>query len=456
MTATFSESMPLKWTGKRLKYAAPLRIERVDATSDHSEYLGLENIQSWTGKLLPMEADESAIGDDSNGGTASSFQKGDVLFGKLRPYLAKAFHADRKGVCSTEFLVLKPQPDVHSRFLLYAVLSRKFVDLVDASTFGAKMPRANWDFIGSMSTPIPSLDIQKRIANYLDRETTHIDTLIAEKEHMLSLLKEKRAALISQAVTRGLDPDVPLKPSDHLGSSDILPEKDDGDTVGGNEVSTVDLFSGLPANWQKTPLKRVCEFAVSNVDKHSLENELPVRLCNYTDVYRNEKVSPTLDLMIATATEEEIERFHLEENDVVITKDSESWDDIGVPAYVETTSDDFVCGYHLALIRPKKNLLDGRYLFRCMQSRPVALQLELEATGVTRYGIPKNAIGSALLPLPNLEAQTEIADYLDRETIRIDVLSKEISSSIELLKERRSALITAAVTGQIDPKDMTA
>lgn len=201
VTPTFSESLPPEWVEKRLKYAAPLRIERVEATSEHRKYLGLENIQSWTGKLLPTKIDESVARKDSEGGKAISFQKDDVLFGKLRPYLAKAFHADKSGFCSTEFLVLKPQPDLHPEFLLYSMLSPEFVGLVNASTFGAKMPRANWDFIGSMSIPVPGLDIQQRIANYLDRETAHIDTLVAEIERTLVLLKEKRSALITAAVT---------------------------------------------------------------------------------------------------------------------------------------------------------------------------------------------------------------------------------------------------------------
>ena len=201
VTPTFSESLPPEWVEKRLKYAAPLRIERVEATSEHRKYLGLENIQSWTGKLLPTKVDESVARKDSEGGNAISFQKDDVLFGKLRPYLAKAFHADKSGFCSTEFLVLKPQPDLHPEFLLYSMLSPEFVGLVNASTFGAKMPRANWDFIGSMSIPVPDLDIQQRIANYLDRETAHIDTLVAEIERTLALLEEKRSALITAAVT---------------------------------------------------------------------------------------------------------------------------------------------------------------------------------------------------------------------------------------------------------------
>lgn len=215
-------------------------------------------------------------------------------------------------------------------------------------------------------------------------------------------------------------------------------------------MSSADLLASLPHGWRRVPLKTICDFAVSNVDKHSFDHELPVRLCNYTDVYKNDRVSPDMDLMAATATPQEIERFHLEVGDVVITKDSESWSDIAIPAYVEGTADDFVCGYHLALIRPRKDVLDGRFLFRCMQSRPVALQLELEATGVTRYGLPKDAIGLAVLPLPPLPTQLRIANYLDRETARIDGLIAEKERMLALLEEKRAALISRVVTRGLD------
>jgi type I restriction enzyme S subunit len=216
-------------------------------------------------------------------------------------------------------------------------------------------------------------------------------------------------------------------------------------------VSGVDLLTSLPAGWRRVPLKTACDFAVSNVDKHSIDGELPVRLCNYTDVYNNDRVSPNMELMAATATPQEIERFHLEVGDVVITKDSESWDDIAIPAYVEGSEDDFVCGYHLAFLRPRRDVLDGRFLFRCMQSRPVVLQLELEATGVTRYGLAKDAIGLAVLPLPPLPTQLRIANYLDRETARIDGLIGEKGRMLALLEEKRAALIICVVSRGLDP-----
>lgn len=215
-------------------------------------------------------------------------------------------------------------------------------------------------------------------------------------------------------------------------------------------MKATELLLTLPEGWRTVPIKAACYYTVSNVDKHSLEDEIPVRLCNYTDVYKNDRVSPDLELMSATATKDEIDKFRLEVGDVVITKDSESWDDIAIAAYVEGTAEDFVCGYHLAFMRPKSGLLDGRFLFRCVQSRPVALQLELEATGVTRYGLPKGAIGNALIPLPTLETQRLIADYLDRETTRIDALVTEKEKMLALLEEKRAALISRAITRGLD------
>jgi type I restriction enzyme, S subunit len=210
-------------------------------------------------------------------------------------------------------------------------------------------------------------------------------------------------------------------------------------------------FVGTPNNWQITPIKAIAQYLVSNVDKHSHENEVNIRLCNYTDVYKNEKISLDMNFMHATATPEEISKFHLEVDDVVITKDSESWKDIAVPTYIAETSDDLICGYHLAIVRPNKQKLNGRFLFRCLQSRPVALQLELASTGVTRYGLPKGAIGSALIPLPPVNIQGQIADYIDLETTEIDALIAEKEHMLTLLDEKREALISHAVTRGLNP-----
>ena len=207
----------------------------------------------------------------------------------------------------------------------------------------------------------------------------------------------------------------------------------------------------LPDNWEAKPLRSVADYVVSNVDKVPDDDEIPVRLCNYTNVYSNEFITLALDFMQATASEAEIAKFGIAVDDVIITKDSESWDDIGVPALVRETADDLVCGYHLALLRPLKQKVDGAFLFRCLQAKPVRVQLELAASGVTRFGIPKSEIGTMRLPVPPLAQQHTIADYLDRETARLDALVAAKERVLGVLAEKRRALITRTVTRGLDP-----
>ena len=182
------------------------------------------------------------------------------------------------------------------------------------------------------------------------------------------------------------------------------------------------------------------------MDKLSHEGEEPVRLCNYTDVYHREFITPELPLMEATATQGEIERFSLLAGDVVITKDSESWDDIAVPTYIQESAPDLVCGYHLAMLRGRKQKLDGRFLFRCFQAGRIRSQLEIEAKGVTRYGLPNSAIGDTALPIPPLPTQRCIAAYLDRATRQLDALVASKEELLRLLEEKRASLISHAVT----------
>ena len=207
----------------------------------------------------------------------------------------------------------------------------------------------------------------------------------------------------------------------------------------------------VPHNWTVRPLRSVAEYAVSNVDKIPSDDELPVRLCNYTDVYNNEAIHLGIEFMAGTATQAEIDKFHLLADDVVITKDSESWDDIAIPALVTETADDFVCGYHLAIIRPDPETLDGAFLFRCLQSKALRIQLELAANGITRFGIPKNSIGSMALPVPPKPIQLAIAQFLDRETNDIDALIAAKQRLLDLLAEKRRAIVAEAIMRGLNP-----
>jgi type I restriction enzyme S subunit len=209
--------------------------------------------------------------------------------------------------------------------------------------------------------------------------------------------------------------------------------------------------TNIPRGWTVRPLRSVADYAVSNVDKISSEDEMAVRLCNYTDVYNNETIHLGMEFMAGTASQAEIEKFRLLADDVVITKDSESWDDIAIPALVTEAADDLVCGYHLAMIRPHREKLIGAFLLRCLQSKKLRIQLELAANGITRFGIPKNAIGSMALPVPPTSVQRAITHFLDRETADIDTLIAAKQRLLDLLDEKRRAIIAEAVMRGMNP-----
>jgi len=214
--------------------------------------------------------------------------------------------------------------------------------------------------------------------------------------------------------------------------------------------SGVAWLGEVPAHWEVRRLKFVARYQNSNVDKKSYEGQKNVRLCNYTDVYYNEKITNNMDFMVATATDAEIKSMSLKEGDVVITKDSEDPTDIGVPALVSEPLDNVVCGYHLTVLRAK-NQDAARYLHRAIQSHPTRAHFFVESPGVTRFGLNQDAIGGLVMPVPPIVERKKIAAFLDEKTTQIDQLIEKKTRFIELLKEKRQALIDHAVTNGLEP-----
>ena len=214
--------------------------------------------------------------------------------------------------------------------------------------------------------------------------------------------------------------------------------------------SGVKWIGEVPAHWTVSRLRDLASMRVSNVDKHSRQNETPARLCNYVDVYHNERITPAMPFMHSTAAASQIERYRLQPGDVLITKDSEIWNDIGVPALVESADSTMICGYHLALLRPKIGRAQPGYLFRALQSTAVASQFHVRANGVTRFGLTQSAIKAVRIPVPPLTEQAAIARFLDHAVRRIQRYVSVKQKLITLLDEQKRGLILQAVTGRID------
>lgn len=164
-------------------------------------------------------------------------------------------------------------------------------------------------------------------------------------------------------------------------------------------------------NWHMVSLRDVVDLRISGVDKKTKKGEHPVRLCNYTDVYNNTFINADMDFMTATATENEIFKCLLSDGDVIITKDSEKHDDIGVPALVRGDIPNLVCGYHLTILRPTPKI-DGNYLYYALNTVEARHQFQSYANGITRFGLRKTDIGFVEIPLPPLDEQRSIAHTL--------------------------------------------
>ena len=434
------EDVPEHWEVRRLKYLVSINDDVLPENTDPGltiQYVDIGNVDHRRG----VHSFESVTFGAAPSRARRIVRHGDTIVSTVRTYLQAIAPIRRPAsnmIVSTGFAVLRPRLALFSSGFAYHVLNASgFIEDVVARSVGANYPAISANQIGSIPVATPTLSEQRAISRYLDRETAKIDALIARNEVLIERFKEQRTALISRTVTRGLPPDESRK-------AGIDPHP----TL---KPSGVEWLGDLPEHWEIAALCRVtADIRSSNVDKHVRSNEIAVKLCNYVDVYYNESIDSQITYVHGSATGRQIGIFQLREGDVLITKDSEAQDDIGVPALVVEHVPDLVAGYHLVLVRPDLQCLYGPYLFRALQSDVASLQFTHCAQGVTRYGMTYPGIRSVRLPIPPLMEQHLIAGYLDRETAKIDKAVTLARQETDLLREYRTRLISDVVTGKVD------
>ena len=205
------------------------------------------------------------------------------------------------------------------------------------------------------------------------------------------------------------------------------------------------LEKAIPDNWEIGILSDVSEIKFSNVDKIASSDEAPISLCNYLDVYNNEYIDGRIEFMPATATDEEIGKFALKKGDVIITKDSETPDDIAKPAVVVQDLTNVLCGYHLALIRPDSQRVDSVFLGKMLSSKIVNHQFERLAQGLTRFGLEVSSIKNALIAIPPLPEQRKIAEILSTVDEAIEKTDAIIQETQQLKKGLMQKLFTEGI-----------
>jgi len=201
----------------------------------------------------------------------------------------------------------------------------------------------------------------------------------------------------------------------------------------------------LPEEWEVMRLDDYTDIRLSNVDKKIFKDELSVLLCNYLEVYKNEYITSSMPFMVGSAKRGEIEKFKILKDDVIITKDSEDGNDIAKPAHVSEEIDNLICGYHLALLRPKDDI-NGLFLSKALQLQNVNIFFQKRANGMTRFGISKHTIQNALIPLPPLPEQHHIAEILST----VDETIEHTEALIEKYRNIKKGLMTDLLTLGID------
>lgn len=416
--APWAKRTPENWVMKRLKYAASLISEKIEAGTTGLRYIGLEHVEPWTGRLI--EATEGEGGAD---GLSSRFRPDDVLFGKLRPYLAKVHRAEQNGVCSGELLVLRPTL-LDSRYLNYFLLMNEFIGAVDASTYGSKMPRANWEFIGNLPILVPSLNEQRMIADFLDRETAKVGDLVDCKSTLLRQLDDREQSLITSTVCRGLNASAPTR------------------------ATGVRWIGDVPEHWELLHLRRVVKKFVDYRGRTPEKVPSGVPLVTAVNI-KNGRIDLSLgqEFMPEADYDEWMVRGLPERGDLLVTTEAP----LGEVAQIEDTR--VALAQRIILLKVKKEKISNEYLKYFFRSAAGQGELWTRASGSTALGIKASRFKGITVIVPPLSEQSAIVDHLNRETSRLEQLKRTVEQSLPRLSEYRSALISAAVTGQIDVRN---
>ena len=400
--------IPEGWAVKKFKYLYALITDKSDLDLPK---IGLENIESETGKFITSNTDFE--------GGGIHFKINDILFGKLRPYLAKVYLAEFEGKAIGDFYVFRCENEIDARYSSNLILSKPFIDLSNSSTFGSKMPRVAWDIIANFKIAYPSLTEQTTIANYLDHKTTEIDQLITQKEHLLSLYEEEKTAIINQAVTQGITPDVKLK------------------------ESGIDWLGDIPEHWEVKKLKYIgaIKYGLGQPPKLN-PNGLP--LIRATNVFRG--VIDEKNMIFVDPHDVPYDRDPvLKEFDIIVVRSGAYTAD---SAIIPKEYEGAITGYDMVFRTNQANCPDF-ISFILLSNYVLNNQLIPLSLRAAQPHLNKEELGETLVHIPPLSEQITIARHIKTELTRINTKITKTKKIITLQKEYRTALISEVVTGKI-------
>ena len=395
--------VPAHWEVKRLKYTATInpRVSEVRGLASETEvsFVPMEAVGENGGLDLSLTKELADVADGY-----TYFSDGDVLVAKITPCFENGKGSLAEGLVNgiafgtTELHVMRCGPTLDKRFTFYLTLGNAFRKLGEADMYGAGgQKRVPELFVEDLKHPIPPLPEQRAIAGFLDRETAKIDSLVTKKERLIELLQEKRTALISRAVTKGLDPDVPMKDSG------------------------VEWLGEVPANWQAIQLKRLCtfEYGDSLASESRIDGQFQVYGSN--GPVGSHEYANTLAPCLVIGRKGSFGKVNYSSTAVF---------SIDTTFFVDRRCTNAVL----------------RWLYYLLAD--IGLDAATKDSAIP--GLDREDAYAHIVPVCDHDEQRAIAGFLDRETAKIDGLVSKIHEAIDRLKELRAALISAAVTGRID------
>ena len=388
-----------EWNTYRVKDVAKFISEKANDCS--LPYIALDNIVSWDGYYIPS--------DSTSDGNSNVCKKGDVLFGKLRPYLAKGYIPTQDSICSPEFIVLRPNDLINNSFLLYYLLSSSFVSYIKNQVAGVKMPRTNALQIGRVSFALPPIEEQGLIVSYLDKECDKITREIDLLERKVGSYRRMKRSLINYAVMRGLDSQIKTKKSE--GSLSLI----------------------IPFHWTEQRIKDI----FTEVSMKGYPNE-PMLCATQTrgvipqSMYGNRVVAALTGL----------ENMKLvEEGNFVISLRS-------FQGGIEYAYYRGIISAAYTILKLEEGQDKGFYKYFFKSASLIKLMKKC-VTGIREgQNINYSILKYEMIPVPPLEEQREIVNYLDDKCSKIDSIIEKIELKIERLKELKRSLINEVVTGQ--------
>lgn len=393
--------IPSHWKVVRGKYL--LRIQT--SSSKRNNKIGLENIECFTGKYISTITSFEGDGVD--------FDEGDIVYGKLRPYLCKVWLAEFAGNAVGDFLVYKVSEEYDKRYAKYIMLSHSFTDVCNASTYGAKMPRVSHLFIQSLLMPVPVLVEQRSIVSYLDTKCSLLDTLLSNKEKQISLLQEMKQRVIADAVTRGVNPNVKFK------------------------ATNIPWLPEIPEHWKIKPIRSLLREVT---EKSETGEEELLSLSQYTGIsYKKDAKNTGMFDAESTIGYKKVYPGQFVMNIMLAWNGSYAVSGLqGIisPAYCvfDFVSDCDKLYYHYLL---RLGIYSGAF--------------KTASRGIidSRLRLYPNRFYPFPIICPPIDEQKAIVSYITERTSKIDTLIEKLTKEIECVKEYKQRLISDVVTGQV-------